>query len=189
MGLTPSAVRRAKLGHGPRRTDLRSLDRYVRQTPAQECSLRRQSWTGQCSTTSPRQGDRKPPCEICPSRKSLAPRRIVRDFHSSLPASRPPFSANSFQAAPNSAIWHGVCEKWIRRTAPNPVTRLWTALHSIENTCTYKRVFLIDGKNRRSTTGSFFDSFLSFSGWCGVRGSSGVTVLIARLERRVSKGL
>jgi hypothetical protein len=48
-------------------------------------------------------------------------------------------------------------------------------LHSTENMCTYKRVFFVDGKNRRSTTRSFFDSFLSFSGWCGVRGSSEVT--------------
>ena len=62
-------------------------------------------------------------------------------------------------------------------------------LHSIENTCTYIPVFFIDEKYRRSRTGSFFDSFLSFSGWCGVRGSSRVTVLIARLERRASKGL
>jgi len=28
-----------------------------------------------------------------------------------------------------------------------------------------------------------------FSGWCGVRGSSGVTFLIERLGRRVSEGL
>ena len=62
-------------------------------------------------------------------------------------------------------------------------------LHSIENTCTYKRVFSIDEKNRKRTTGLFFDSFLSFSGWCGVRGSSGVTFLIERLGRRVSEGL
>ena len=61
--------------------------------------------------------------------------------------------------------------------------------HSIENMWTYKRVFCIDGKNRRSTTRSFFDSFLSFSGWCGVRGSSAVTFLIERLGRRASKGL
>ena len=36
---------------------------------------------------------------------------------------------------------------------------------------------------------SFFDTFLSFSGWCGVRGSSEVTFLIERLGRRVSEGL
>ena len=62
-------------------------------------------------------------------------------------------------------------------------------VHSIENTCSYKCVFSIDEKNRRSTTRSFFDSFLSFSGWCGVRGSSVVTVLIARLGWRARKGL
>ena len=67
--------------------------------------------------------------------------------------------------------------------------RVVDGLHSIENTCTYKRVFSIDEKNRKRTTGLFFDSFLSFSGWCGVRGSSGVTFLIERLGRRVSEGL
>jgi hypothetical protein len=62
-------------------------------------------------------------------------------------------------------------------------------VHSIEKTCTYNGVFFVDGKNRRSTTRSFFDNFLSFSGWRGVRGSSEVTFLIERLGRRVSKGL
>ena len=62
-------------------------------------------------------------------------------------------------------------------------------VHSIENTCTYKRVFFVDWKNRRSTTRSFFDSFLSFSGWCGVRGSSRVTVQAERQGRRAGKGL
>jgi hypothetical protein len=37
-------------------------------------------------------------------------------------------------------------------------------LHSIEKSHSYTCVFLIDGKNRRSRTGLFFDSFLSFSG-------------------------
>ena len=62
-------------------------------------------------------------------------------------------------------------------------------LHSIENTDSYRALFFVDSKFRRSTTGSFFDNFLSFSGWCGVRGSSAITFLIARLGRRVSKGL
>ncbi len=62
-------------------------------------------------------------------------------------------------------------------------------VHSIENTCTYNHVFFVDWKNRRSTTGSFFDSFLSFSGWCNVRDSSEVTFLIERLRKRASKGL
>src|SRR5580698_399865 len=54
--------------------------------------------------------------------------------------------------------------------------RVVDGLHSIENRDSYKRVFSIDEKNRRSRTGSFFDIFLGFSGWCGVRGSSEVTV-------------
>jgi hypothetical protein len=48
-------------------------------------------------------------------------------------------------------------------------------LHSIEKKYSYREVFFIDEKNRRRKTESFFDSFLSFSGWCGVRGSSSVT--------------
>jgi hypothetical protein len=48
-------------------------------------------------------------------------------------------------------------------------------LHSLENAWGYKERFFVDEKDRRSTTRSFFDSFLSFSGWCGVRGSSEVT--------------
>jgi hypothetical protein len=48
-------------------------------------------------------------------------------------------------------------------------------LHSIENTTSCKSRFSIDEKNRKRKTRSFFDSFLSFSGWCGVRGSSEVT--------------
>ena len=62
-------------------------------------------------------------------------------------------------------------------------------LHSIENTDSCGSVFLIDEKNRKRTTGLFFDSFLSFSGWCGVRGSSEVTLLIESSGGRVSKGL
>src|ERR1700752_3059704 len=38
--------------------------------------------------------------------------------------------------------------------------RLVDGLHSIENTDSCGSVFLIDEKNRRSTTRSFFDSFL-----------------------------
>jgi hypothetical protein len=67
--------------------------------------------------------------------------------------------------------------------------RVVDGLHVIEKTDSYEGEFSIDGKNRRSTTRLFFDSFLSFSGWCGVRGSSRITFLIARLGRRVSKGL
>ena len=66
-------------------------------------------------------------------------------------------------------------------------------LHSVENRDSYKRVFSIDEKNRRSRTGSFFDIFLGFSGWCGVRGSSEVTLASqdneGRLARVYSKAL
>ena len=54
--------------------------------------------------------------------------------------------------------------------------KLVDGLHSLEKKSSYKCRISIDWKNRRSTTGSFFDSFLSFSGWCGVRGSNRVTV-------------
>ena len=63
------------------------------------------------------------------------------------------------------------------------------ALHSIENKTRYECSFFIDEKNRKRKTESFFDSFLSFSGWCGVRGSSNITFLAERRRRRVSKGL
>jgi hypothetical protein len=49
-------------------------------------------------------------------------------------------------------------------------------------------MFLIDENNRRSTTRSFFDSFLSFSGWSGVRGSSEVTLYIAQMRREGKQG-
>jgi len=71
------------------------------------------------------------------------------------------------------------------KSGHSPVDRL----HSIENTNTYRRRFFVDSRFRRSKTGSFFDTFLSFSGWCGVRGSSVVTFLIERLGGRASEGL
>ena len=115
--------------------------------------------------------------------------REVSDFHS--PETIPRFFANV--AFSQRILRKAASDKAFAKNGFSHCTKsghwLVDGLHSIENTCTYKRVFLIDGKNRRSTKGSFFDSFLSFSGWCGVRGSSRVTVLIARLERRASKGL
>jgi len=88
-----------------------------------------------------------------------------------------------------SLVWRGFSGK----TALGSCTIFWhgavNGVHSIENTCTYKGVIFVDWKNRRSTTGSFFDSFLGFAGWCGVRGSSRVTVLIERLGWRAGKGL
>src|ERR1017187_5034058 len=85
-------------------------------------------------------------------------------------------------------VWRGICVGDFL-TCTKFGHALVDGLHSIENTPTYRAWFFVDGKNRRSTTRLFFDSFLSFSGWCGVRGSSGVTFLIERLGRRVSEGL
>jgi len=61
-------------------------------------------------------------------------------------------------------------------------------VHSIENTHTYNLRFFVDSKNRRSTTRSFFDSFLSFSSWCGVRGSSEVTFSDRKVEKEGKQG-
>jgi hypothetical protein len=91
-------------------------------------------------------------------------------------------------SAPNSASGAGFAQNaWSNCTKSGhpPVN----ALHSIENTGGYEAPFFVDWIYRRSTTGSFFDSFLSFAGWCGVRGSSGVTFPIARWGKRASKGL
>src|SRR5882672_3737522 len=66
--------------------------------------------------------------------------------------------------------------------------RAVNGVHPIENACSYKGVIFVDSENRRSTTGSFFDSFLSFSGWCGVRGSSLVTVLTRKVEMEGGQG-
>jgi hypothetical protein len=56
--------------------------------------------------------------------------------------------------------------------AQNPVHAPVDRLHLIENTSTYNPRFSIDEKFRKRRTRLFFDSFSSFSGWCGVRGSS-----------------
>jgi hypothetical protein len=115
--------------------------------------------------------------------------REVRDFHKQVRKSQPNLCIDLNQWIMRKLASDAGFVKNGLRVCTKSGQGLVDGLHSIENTCTYKRVFFVDGKNRRSTTGSFFDSFLSFSGWCGVRGSSGVTVLIARLGRRVSKGL
>ena len=113
----------------------------------------------------------------------------MRDFHKLETASCRVLHIDSYQYfRGNSAFDAGFARNGFR-VCTKSGQGVVDGLHSIENTCTYKRVFFVDGNNRRSTTGSFFDSFLSFSGWCGVRGSSGVTFLIARLGRRVSEGL
>ena len=76
----------------------------------------------------------------------------------------------------------------VQRRCTKSGQRLVHGLHLIENSRTCRCGFFIDEKTGRSKTGSFFDSFLSFSGWCGVRGSSGVTVLIARFGTEGEQG-
>ena len=49
------------------------------------------------------------------------------------------------------------------------------ALHSLENTRVTNAVFSLTKNLKGVKTYSFFDIFQSFSGWCGVRGSSVVT--------------
>jgi hypothetical protein len=62
-------------------------------------------------------------------------------------------------------------------------------LHSIENATDKAAHFRLTPKLERVQRKSFFDSFLSFSGWCGVRGSSDVTLNVAKRSGKASKGL
>src|SRR5258707_10215325 len=54
-----------------------------------------------------------------------------------------------------SGVWRRTAFGFCTKTGH----RLVDGVHSIENTCTYEDVFLIDEKNRKSRTESFFDSF------------------------------
>jgi hypothetical protein len=53
-------------------------------------------------------------------------------------------------------------------------------LHSIENKADKAARFLLTAELESVQRESFFDSFSGFSGWCGVRGSSWVTLNIAK---------
>jgi hypothetical protein len=53
-------------------------------------------------------------------------------------------------------------------------------LHSIDFAADTRAGFLLTLKMKGVKTNSFFDSFRSFPGWCGVRGSSKVTLCIAK---------
>jgi len=88
--------------------------------------------------------------------------RFVRDFHKREIEWRgrfclilvEPAARKSLSGAGSVRNWFPVCTKsghW-----------LVDGLHSIEKTDSCRREFSIDGKNRRSRTGSFFDSFLKF---------------------------
>jgi hypothetical protein len=63
------------------------------------------------------------------------------------------------------------------------------AVQLIENKRDKAANFSLTLKLKGVKTESFFDNFLSFSGWCGVRGSSVVTFALRKCRRRASKGL
>ncbi|HKU25922.1 MAG TPA: hypothetical protein VJQ54_10655 [Candidatus Sulfotelmatobacter sp.] len=69
-------------------------------------------------------------------------------------------------------------------TAPFPVVGLWTACTRLKRHIVTGASFSLTEKIEGVKTYSFFDSFLSFSGWCGVRGSSEVTFS----DRKVAEG-
>ena len=136
-----------------------------------------------CSTGQPRAA--VPTCFRNPQMPLPCQAREVRDFHR---------GARTFVRIPaNPIIEKPACFAALTRLRVALCTKscqsLVDGLHSIEKSDSYNGVFSIDEKNKKSRTRLFFDSFLSFSGWCGVRGSSGVTFLIERSGRRVSKGL
>jgi hypothetical protein len=57
-----------------------------------------------------------------------------------------------------------------------PVDRLHLIEKKQDKATNFSLTLKIEGVKRES----FFDNFLSFSGWCGVRGSSAVTFSIAK---------
>jgi hypothetical protein len=54
--------------------------------------------------------------------------------------------------------------------APNSVTPLWTGCTRLKTHVVTNRYFMLTIKIESVETESFFDNFLSFSGWCGVPG-------------------
>ena len=113
----------------------------------------------------------------------------VRDFHKAEAEFRLPFASIPVNTKSETPRLARRLREVLLRVCTKSGHALVDGLHSIENTDSCGRVFLIDEKNRKRRTESFFDSFVSFSGWCGVRDSSGVTLLIERSGGRVSEGL
>jgi hypothetical protein len=114
--------------------------------------------------------------------------REVRDFHMRHVKFFPDAHIDSCQYRERKPPSDAGSAKSELRVCTNSGHMPVDGVHSIEKTCTYKRVFSIDWKNRRSTTRSFFDSFLSFTGWCGVRGSSGVTFPDRKIGKEGERG-
>jgi len=61
-------------------------------------------------------------------------------------------------------------------------------LHSADFSADRRSEFLLTIEMKGVKTTSFFDSFSSFPGWCSVRGSSQVTLRIARWRREGWQG-
>jgi hypothetical protein len=66
---------------------------------------------------------------------------------------------------------------WTAQDMRHPVV---DSLHTIDFARDRSAAFLLTVKMKGVKTNSFFDSFQSFPGWCGVRGSSEVTLCIAK---------
>jgi hypothetical protein len=58
----------------------------------------------------------------------------------------------------------------VSASAPIPVIRLWTGCTRLKTHVVTNCYFLLTIKIESVETESFFDNFLSFSGWCGVPG-------------------
>ena len=88
-----------------------------------------------------------------------------------------------------SRVWRWFPRKEEFWSAPIPVMGLWMGCTLLKTQAVRSAYFslteFIEGVKRQS----FFDNFLSFSGWCGVRGSSEVTFLTERMGKRASEGL
>jgi len=88
--------------------------------------------------------------------------RQVRDFHKRQQDSGVRFHIDSRQCSCwNSAsdtAFAGNRSPGCTKSGQGPVD----GVHSVENTSSYEVRFFVDGKNRKSTKGSFFDSFLKF---------------------------
>jgi hypothetical protein len=115
--------------------------------------------------------------------------RLSLDFHSRRRAAKS--AAHSFGPALCCENPHPAC--FLREVALWNCTKSGQApvdgLHSIENKSDKGAQFLLTAELEGVKRESFFDSFLSFSGWCGVRGSSCVTLNVAKWGGKASKGL
>ena len=88
----------------------------------------------------------------------------------------------------NSALDAGLRES-VGGAAQNSVHRVVNRLHLPADKGDTVVHFSLTIKIEGVKTESFFDNFLSFPGWCGVRGSSRVALRIARCKEKAGEGL